>query len=150
MNVNDALKYSCFKSMTQKNSFIEHQKSSFVERQESVKDDQSSIPSNRGSQKTYVRSQSGFANEQIKKPKIVYTSLSQENPFELSNSMTWYSSSANMKCTKKVRVDLSPKLDAQNKFLTLATIEIMPKTIQININNNEVVKDVSYNFCERL
>jgi hypothetical protein len=148
MNVDDALKYSGFKSMTQKNSFIESQKNSFIERQEPIKDDRISDPSNRDSQKTYVRSLSSFANEQNKKPNIVYTSLSQENPFELSNSTTWYTSSANMKCTKNVRVDLGPKLDAQNKFLTLATIEVMPKTIQININNNDVVKDVSYNFYE--
>jgi hypothetical protein len=117
---------------------------SFIERQEPAKNDRNSIPSNQESQKTNIRSLSAFASEQNKKPNIVYSSLSQENPFELSNSTTWYTSSANMKCTKNVRLDLSPKLDAQNKFLTLATIEIMPKTIQININNNEIVKDVSY------
>lgn len=114
VNVTNALQFSNFKSMTQKNSFIE--------RQEPIEDNQAEAMKNsrnRGSLKTSVSRLSNLAKGLEKNSHTRYTSISEENPFEIASSKAWYSRSKNMKCTKNVH--LSFKSD------TTSTVQPSPK-----------------------
>lgn len=112
VNVKNALQFSNFKFMTQKNSFIE--------RQEPIVDSQAEIiknSRNRGSMKTSVSRLSNLAKGLDQNTHVRYTSISEENPFEIASSKAWYSRSKNMKCTKNVH--LSFKSDAVSKNLPI-------------------------------
>mmetsp|Transcript_28182 Transcript_28182/g.27974 ORF Transcript_28182/g.27974 Transcript_28182/m.27974 type:complete len:285 (-) Transcript_28182:21-875(-) len=105
-------------------------------------------PNYRGSLKSSMKRETEKPKKMISSSTGKNLSISDDSPFQVKSGYS--KNSKYLKQTKKVRLNLSSQKSMKSNYSsTLATVEILPKKIQINISNKDVCKSKTQVQSER-